>query len=158
MNTPNRAIVATAFSISLIACQTPSTAFDDDGVMRDLTEITWEQLKSNPKWMIAKLHGDREKSMPFTIRLKIPANEKVPPHWHPIVEHFNFVSGTFHLAPGECFDESRLRPLPAGSFATMPAKHWHFAQTREETIVQIHGVGPWNINRVKCDGKPPACP
>jgi len=32
--------------------------------------------------------------------------------------------------------------LPAGSFMVMPAGTRHYAWTKEETVIQIHGVGP----------------
>lgn len=30
----------------------------------------------------------------------------------------------------------------------MPAKTQHYAFTNEETVIQLHGVGPWAINYV----------
>lgn len=45
-------------------------------------------------------------------------------------------------------DPSKTKPLAAGSVAIMQPKTHHFAWTKEETIVQIHGVGPWAINYV----------
>jgi hypothetical protein len=38
--------------------------------------------------------------------------------------------------------------LPAGSVAIMQIKTNHFLWTKEETTVQIHGVGPWVITYV----------
>ena len=45
---------------------------------------------------------------------------------------------------GEKLDEAAAKELPAGSFV-MPAKQPHFAITKGETIVQLHGMGPWAI-------------
>jgi hypothetical protein len=30
----------------------------------------------------------------------------------------------------------------------MPIKHVHYAFTKEEAIIQLHGMGPWGINYV----------
>jgi len=38
------------------------------------------------------------------------------------------------------------KELPAGSFVVMPAQTHHFAYTKGETIIQLHGIGPWQIN------------
>jgi len=46
---------------------------------------------------------------------------------------------------GEKLDEAAAKELPAGSFVVMPAKQPHFAITKGETIVQLHGMGPWAI-------------
>jgi hypothetical protein len=35
-----------------------------------------------------------------------------------------------------------------GSFAVMPAGVRHFASMKGETILQLHGVGPWGITYV----------
>ena len=40
------------------------------------------------------------------------------------------------------------RALPVGSVSIMPAGTRHFAWTGDETVVQIHDVGPWGISYV----------
>jgi hypothetical protein len=34
---------------------------------------------------------------------------------------------------------------PAGSFIAMPIGHAMYAWTEGETVVQVHGTGPWGI-------------
>jgi hypothetical protein len=58
------------------------------------------------------------------------------------------ISGSFNMGMGEKFDAGSAEALPTGSFAVMPAKTNHFAFTKEETIVQIHGMGAWGITYV----------
>lgn len=140
------------FSPALLLCVSTTICAGDGGLL-DPSEIIWEPLTTICGGaMIARLDGDRSKAMPFTIRLKLFAGSKIPPHWHQIVEHFTVISGTFLLGHGDKFEESKLRPLPPGSFATMPAGHRHHAMVKEETVVQIHGVGPWSISYVAADG------
>ena len=58
------------------------------------------------------------------------------------------ISGTFNMGTGDKLDAAKTNPLSAGRVAIMSPKTHHFAWTREETIVQVHGVGPWSINYV----------
>jgi hypothetical protein len=96
----------------------------------------------------AVLEGDPAKPGLFTLRLQIPANYKIPAHWHPADEHVTVISGTFYMGMGDKLDESKAKPLAAGSFAHMPPKTNHFAFTRTEAVIQLHGMGPWGITYV----------
>jgi hypothetical protein len=58
------------------------------------------------------------------------------------------ISGTFNMGMGDKLDRSKTTMLAPGGIAIMQAKTNHFAWTKGETIVQIHGVGPWAINYV----------
>ena len=91
------------------------------------------------------LEGDPAKEGPFTMRLRLPDGYQIPPHTHPKTERLTVLSGTFRLGMGEKFEEGALRDLPAGSYGCWPAGMKHFVQVRGETIVQLHGVGPWQI-------------
>ena len=68
---------------------------------------------------------------------------KVPPHWHPIDEHLTVVSGTFHMGIGDTFDESAAKAMTVGSYGMMPKDVRHFAWAKGETVVQVHGIGPF---------------
>lgn len=97
----------------------------------------------------ALLEGDPSKEGLFTMRLALPDGFKIPPHWHPAVEHVTVISGEFHLGMGEKFDTSGGgHRLPAGAFAFMPPGMRHFAWTKGDTVLQVHGVGPWQVNYV----------
>ena len=97
---------------------------------------------------IAVLEGDMSKEGPFTIRLMVPANYKIYPHWHPAIEHVTVVQGTFYMGAGEQFNEASATKLSTGGFAVMPVKHAHYAFTKGKSIIQLHGVGPWGITYV----------
>lgn len=97
---------------------------------------------------VAILEGDPSKPGAFTMRLKLPAGYRVPPHWHPTDEHVTVISGSFFMGMGEKFDEKSATQMPVGGFAMMVTGTRHFAFTREGTTIQLHGVGPWGINYV----------
>lgn len=96
----------------------------------------------------AVLEGDPKRAGLFTMRLKVPADYKISSHWHPADEHVTVISGTLYMGMGDTFDESKGTALSAGSFAVMPARTHHFAFTKEETVIQLHGKGPWGITYV----------
>ncbi len=112
-------------------------------------ELKWTDVASLPAGAKqAVIEGPLNDTVPVTFRLRFPANYEVPAHWHPAIEHVTVISGTFNMGTGDQLDRSQTRALSAGSVAIMQAKTNHFAWTSEETIIQIHGVGPWTINYV----------
>lgn len=97
---------------------------------------------------IAAIEGDMSKAELFTIRLSLPANYKVPPHWHPAIEHVTVIKGGFFMGTGEHFDEAAAVKLSEGGFALMPIKQTHYAFTKKRTVIQLHGMGPWGITYI----------
>lgn len=98
---------------------------------------------------VAVLEGDPAKPGPYTMRLKMPADYRIPPHWHDSPEHVTVISGKFNLAKGEKEDAAiKGTELPPGSFFMMAPKSAHYAWVSEETVIQLHGRGPWMINYV----------
>jgi len=96
----------------------------------------------------AVIEGDPKVAGLFTMRLWFPAGYKIPAHWHPADEHVTVISGTFLMGLGDKFNSEKLEALPVGSFAVMLTGTKHFAMTKEETVIQLHGMGPWGINYV----------
>ena len=112
-------------------------------------ELTWADVPSLPAGAkVAVIEGPLNEAVPFTFRLKFPANYQIPAHWHPAIEHVTVISGAFHMGAGDKLDQSKSKALHAGSVAVMQPKTNHFGWTQEETIVQVHGVGPWAITYV----------
>lgn len=97
---------------------------------------------------LAILEGDPTKEGFFTMRLWLPNGFQVPPHLHPKVEHVTVISGTFNLGMGEKFDRKATRPMPAGTFGFWEAGMRHFAWAKGDTVIQLHGIGPWTITYV----------
>lgn len=106
-------------------------------------EIEWHPLPSLPKGaQIAVLHGDPSKPGLFTLRVKLPANYKLPVHSHPDERVRTIIAGTNYSAVGDKADATRLVAFPIGTFSHVPPQVWQFAETRdEEVIFQVTGVG-----------------
>lgn len=102
----------------------------------------------------AVLEGDPTKEGAFTMRLWFPDAFKIQPHWHPKVEHVTVISGTFNIGMGDKFDQTATREMPAGTFGFWPAEMRHFAWAKGDTVLQLHGVGPWMINYVNPSDDP----
>ncbi len=96
----------------------------------------------------AVLTGNPGQAEPFVIRVKFPDGYKVPPHWHPTDENVTVIKGTFVMGKGEQFNPDAAEALPAGSFVRMPKETRHFAFAKGETIIQVHGMGPFQITYV----------
>jgi hypothetical protein len=94
------------------------------------------------------LEGDPTKEGMFTMRLRFPDGFDVKPHWHTQIEHVTVISGTLHFGMGGKFDRANTRAMPVGSFGFWPIGMQHFAYTEGETVLQLHGKGPWTITYV----------
>lgn len=97
---------------------------------------------------MAVLEGDPTKEGPFVVRFQFPDGYHVPPHTHPKTERVTVISGALYLATGEALDRGSTKKLPAGSFGYWPAGMKHTAWSEGETVIQLHGVGPWQINYI----------
>ncbi|HWP81437.1 MAG TPA: cupin domain-containing protein [Bacteroidota bacterium] len=121
-----------------------------DHIMVVPSDLTWKDGPASlPKGVKSAItEGDPTKAGPFTMRLKLPANYNIPAHWHPAIEHVTVLSGSFYMGLGDVFDEAKARKLPVGGFAVMAIGTRHFAFTKEESTIQLHGIGPWGITYV----------
>ncbi|HYN53497.1 MAG TPA: cupin domain-containing protein [Methylotenera sp.] len=143
-------LIALSVAVAVASLGTPASWADSaNHMMVTPSDLKWADVPSLPPGAkIAVIEGPMNEAVPFTVRLKLPADYKLPAHWHPAIEHVTVISGTFNMGTGDKLDPSKTKPLSAGSVAIMQPKTNHFAWTKEETIVQVHGVGPWAINYV----------
>jgi quercetin dioxygenase-like cupin family protein len=149
-------LLATSFVLAIGVCglASPSALAQHSGqhagqhIMLAPSELTWKDLPSLPGVKIAVIEGPLDQKVPIMFRLKFPPNFKVAPHWHPGVEHVTIISGTLHMGIGSVFDVSKTRALTAGSVSIMQPGTHHFVWTNEETIGQVHSIGPWSVNYV----------
>lgn len=125
------------------------THMASDHMMATPDELKWGDIPSLPPGAkLAVIEGPINQAGPVTFRLRLPANYQIPAHWHPAIEHVTVISGTFNMGTGDKLDQTKSRALTAGSVAIMQPKTNHFAWTKDETIVQVHGMGPWGVTYV----------
>ena len=101
-----------------------------------------------PGAQVAVLEGDPSKEGPFTIRLRLPAGYKVQPHRHHAIEHLTILSGRAGIGLGEMWDGQQIRYTGPGGFHVMQAGVAHFAMIEEDSILQVHAMGPWVLEYV----------
>lgn len=101
-----------------------------------------------PGAKMAVVEGNPAKPGPLTMRIKLPVDYKVPPHFHPAVEHVTVLSGSLNIGAGDTFDASKTKALGPGGFAVMQTGVKHFVWTKGETVIQVHAMGPWGITYV----------
>ena len=97
---------------------------------------------------VAVLEGDPAKEGPFVMRLLVPDGYHIPPHMHPKTERVTVISGVFYLAMDDKLDRSAAQKFTTGTYGFWPAGMKHAAWAEGETVVQLHGIGPWIINYV----------
>jgi quercetin dioxygenase-like cupin family protein len=94
------------------------------------------------------LYGDPAKEGPFSLRLKLPAGYRIPPHTHPKPEMVTVISGTFNVGMGATANRASTRALGAGGFIGMDPGTQHYVFIDRPTEIQLNSTGPWSITYV----------
>ena len=106
-------------------------------------------LNRIPPQGIEVLSGDpRESGVPFVLRIHNDAGYVCPPHTHPTDENIVVVKGSWSVGMGTRVNSSSVQPLEVGAYAIVPAKMAHFCRSKTETIIQVHGMGPFSMDMV----------
>ena len=137
-------LVLGTFSVSSSAQQHASVHVSPDS-------IVWGP--ASPKLpagaQVAVIFGDmRQPGELYVFRAKLPDGYSVPPHTHPMDEHVTVLKGMMTIGFGERRDEAQMQELPAGAYVMLPKGHAHYNRMRGETILQFHGIDPYDINYV----------
>jgi quercetin dioxygenase-like cupin family protein len=126
----------------------PAPAAMADHKMWASKDLEWKDFPSIKGAKFALLEGPMNEAKPFTARIKIPAGGKIPPHWHDGIEHVTVMSGSFAMGVGEKWDDKAMHALATGDVMIMQPKTRHYAMAKSESVVQVHGMGPWTITYV----------
>jgi hypothetical protein len=93
--------------------------------------------------------GDPAKSGAlYVIRIHAEAGYIIMPHTHPEDENIVVVKGSWAVGTGERFNQHALEPMELGTYGLVPKKMAHFALSKTETIIQVHGLGPFTTHWV----------
>lgn len=142
------AVTALALSLSAAFAQQPQHT------LVNVNDIAWKEAPpALPGAQISVLYGDPTKDGVFVMRLKFPANYKIPAHTHPVDEIVTVISGEFNLGMGKEFKDADLKAYKVGALIAMEPGMQHFGLTREETVIQISTKGPWALNFVNANDK-----
>ena len=155
-----RATRGTFLAVSLVALWAPATRAGEmsekgaqhagDHTAMNVGEVKWgpapEALPRGAQ--AAVIQGDPAvEGQLFTVRLKMPKGYAIPPHTHPTDEHVTVLSGKFYVGEGDRIDKKSGKELRPGGWASIPKDHHHYAVSDAAgTIVQVHAMGPFQIN------------
>src|SRR4051812_22088416 len=99
-------LVFAGFLVGVLAVSI--AAAQHDHVIQNTQDIKWGEA---PPFLprgaqFAVVHGNPAEKGMFAIRAKMPANYKIPPHWHPTDEHVVVLSGALYMGMGDKLDTS----------------------------------------------------
>lgn len=140
---------------SLVTAAFLAVSFSVSAIAQDHATVAPDAVKWGPGpgayasgAQMAVLSGDPSKEGFYVVRLKVPAGFKIAPHTHPNDENVTVLSGTFHIGTGEKADQSKGTMLKAGGYSRVAKGMAHYAWFSEETVLQLHGMGPQGITYV----------
>jgi quercetin dioxygenase-like cupin family protein len=137
-------------ALTLLAVSITCSAIAQEAIVAQPDTLKWGAgppfLPTGPQSVI--ISGDPTKEGPYVLRLKFPAGFKIAPHMHPNDENVTVISGMFHFGVGEKFDESKAQAVKPGGFVQAPKGVKHYAWASQETVIQLHGVGPAGVTFV----------
>src|SRR5450432_3515061 len=122
-----------------------ASAMAEQQVALNANELHWvagpPALPAGAK--LALVAGNPAKKGLYTLRLQVPSGYRIPPHTHPTTENVTVISGAMSFGMGDRFDATTGKKIKAGGFASMPAGMKHYAWASGDTVVQVHGEGPF---------------
>ena len=145
-----RTIIALSLGAAMISGVAASLQAAEHHAVVLADEIKWGPAPPSlpPGAQAAVLLGSPAKEGPFVLRLKFPAGFAVPPHHHSKDELVTVISGKFGIGTSEKLDRAAAKQLTPGSFVHLPAGMPHYALADGETVVQINGVGPFDVTYI----------
>jgi quercetin dioxygenase-like cupin family protein len=134
--------------VSLLAIPIVATAQDHHATVQT-DALKWSApAVYDPGAQIAVIKGDPSKEGLYVVRLKLPAGFKIAPHTHPNDENVTVLSGSFNIGTGDKLDQTKGMSVKAGGYSYVPKGMAHYAWFTEETILQLHGLGPQGVTYV----------
>ena len=103
--------------------------------------LPWGEPNNGMRYLA--LYGQSSaEGAPFVFRLEVQPGFELGPHTHPITEHMTVLSGNFFVGIGETLDREAATAYGPGSYLAIAAGVPAYMWVEEETVVQVHGVGP----------------
>jgi hypothetical protein len=138
------ALLALVFSL---AAQTKKEAAAPSHSIIHYSDLKWTPIMKDTDFAVVSGDPNAAGGL-YVLRIRCTDGTKIPPHWHPEDENVTVMKGALLVGMGETYDETKLQTMNFGNFTTVPKEMRHFASCKGDTIVQVHGVGPFKVNWV----------
>jgi quercetin dioxygenase-like cupin family protein len=129
--------------------QAAKTTWDAPVTMKIIqaNEVSFQDTRGlmPPGAKMAMLEGDPALAQTYTIRVKVPKGFKMPVHAHSNGERMTVLSGNVKVAMGDRWSEQALKPMKSPAIALFPRDQMHYAEVIEDAVIQLAGVGPYDI-------------
>ena len=148
-------LLVLASVLAIAALQSQALATDDHHATAQADALRWAAPAAYGKGaQFAVVKGDPTKEGMYVVRLKVPTGFKIPAHTHPNDENVTVLSGSFNIGTGDKLDEKKGTLIKTGGYSFVATGMTHYAWFTEETVLQLHGVGPQGITYVNPDDDP----
>ena len=126
----------------------PALAQDADGnVFHDGESLPWGEPNDGTRFL--PLYGTFDAvGEVFAFRLEVQPGFELRPHTHPGTEHMTVISGRFFVGLGETMDKEAGTAYGPGSYIAIAGGVPGYMWADEETVIQVHGVGPFSTDFV----------
>jgi quercetin dioxygenase-like cupin family protein len=147
LNVKRNTMRGTSVLVAVFGFSVPlAAAAQDHHTTMQADDLKWSAPAAYAKGaQLAVVRGDPTKEGMYVVRLKVPAGYKVAPHTHPNDENVTVLSGTFNIGTGDKLDETKGTQIKAGGYSFVMKGMSHYAWFPEETVIQLHGMGPQGI-------------
>lgn len=117
--------------------------------------LKWRNFDAFPPGIqVAVISGSPRSDGPFMIRLKIPPYYKAAPNWQTVTVYVTVLSGSYHIGVGDVFNMKKGRVIKNSSAVIIPKNTHHYFWSTSGALLQVTGVGPWDIHYVKTTDDP----
>lgn len=131
--------------------QAPPVPDAHGNVFHDGSALAWGEPDNGVRFL--PLYGSYDQAgESFAFRLHIQPGFELGPHTHPGVEHLTILSGSLIVGIGETMDRASATAYGPGSYLAIGAGVAAYMWAAEETVVQVHGVGPFSTDFVEPAG------
>ncbi len=145
----HRMMIAAATAACLVSIAFSGPAAAQEAAAPSI--VSPEKLKWNPTPFpdvtVAVISGNLTANGMYAMMAKYGPGAKSVPHTHPDQRVVTVISGTYYSGAGTEFDESKLKPITAGTTIIVPANAPHYAWAKDgETVLLEVGTGPSGTN------------
>ncbi len=143
--------VVAAFGVSMmgfsLAGQTKKEVVAPSHAIVRSGNLKWTPIMKNTDLAVVSGDPDAAGGL-YVLRIRCTDGTKIPAHWHPEDESVTLIKGALLIGMGETYDEAKLQTMYFGNFITVPKEMRHFGACKGDTVIQVHGIGPFKVNWV----------